>query len=554
MIKHYSKILLTFLFIFTLLGSNLNAQDYTSTPVTISKEKVRIDGKLYYSHIVLERQTLYSIAKTYNVTIDQIYEVNPNVKELGLQKNSIILIPYVKGDEVKAVQEESEETDVVVQTSPGTKENVFRKAITHIVKWFEDIESIAKTYAVTVEDIMKANNLKDRKLSRRQKLYIPSEEELAQAKKEEKQELQDTTKVVFPSLDEILKPAFESKNEVTAALILPYKSNTSSVSRNNMDMLCGAMLAAYELGKQGIKLDLKTYDSSAESIRKDMIKSCDFIIGPMFSEQIQAIYSKYPEVCPIISPLHPMTEALALDYVNFIHAPTPQKVQYEDMIVWAMEEMQTNDKLIVISEKTGGQDIYKTITSTLDKNNIKYSKYSYSILESRAIEESLKTLFTQIGTNRVIVASESEAFVNDAVKNINILSEKHYDIALYGPSKIRAFETVNIANYHNTNLHLVSSFDINYDSEEVKDFLLKYRALYNTEPSQFAFQGYDLIIYFTSLCAKYGDSWIDYVELDNRKLLQTNFSFEKVENGGYINVGTKRSIFEKNFKTIEVTP
>ena len=36
----------------------MTAQSYVPTPVTISKEKVRIDGKICYSHIVLERQTL----------------------------------------------------------------------------------------------------------------------------------------------------------------------------------------------------------------------------------------------------------------------------------------------------------------------------------------------------------------------------------------------------------------------------------------------------------------------------------------------------------------
>ena len=39
---------------------SLDAQTYVNTPVEISKEKVRIDGKICYSHIVLERQTLYS--------------------------------------------------------------------------------------------------------------------------------------------------------------------------------------------------------------------------------------------------------------------------------------------------------------------------------------------------------------------------------------------------------------------------------------------------------------------------------------------------------------
>ena len=69
------------------------AQEYTNTPVEVSKEKVRIDGKVCYSHIVLERQTLYSISKAYGVSIDDIYRFNPSVKENGLKKNSIIIIP-----------------------------------------------------------------------------------------------------------------------------------------------------------------------------------------------------------------------------------------------------------------------------------------------------------------------------------------------------------------------------------------------------------------------------------------------------------------------------
>ena len=34
------------------------AQAYEPVPVTISKDKVKIGGKMYYSHIVQERQTL----------------------------------------------------------------------------------------------------------------------------------------------------------------------------------------------------------------------------------------------------------------------------------------------------------------------------------------------------------------------------------------------------------------------------------------------------------------------------------------------------------------
>ena len=53
-----------------ILPTDISAQDYVAPPVSISKEKVRMNGKLYYSHIVLEKQTLYSIAKAYVVGTD----------------------------------------------------------------------------------------------------------------------------------------------------------------------------------------------------------------------------------------------------------------------------------------------------------------------------------------------------------------------------------------------------------------------------------------------------------------------------------------------------
>ena len=90
-------------------GHALSAQDYSNTPVSISKEKVKVNGTVCYSHVVLERQTLFSISKAYNVSIEELYKYNPSVKEKGLIKNSIIIIPVVeapvqevKTEEIKA--------------------------------------------------------------------------------------------------------------------------------------------------------------------------------------------------------------------------------------------------------------------------------------------------------------------------------------------------------------------------------------------------------------------------------------------------------------------
>ena len=96
------------------------AQEYVGTPVEISKEKVKIDGKLCYSHIVLERQTLYSISKAYGVSIDDIYRFNPSIKDTGLKKNSIIIIPSqsaLKADQTVQKEEAKINHRTTVRTS-----------------------------------------------------------------------------------------------------------------------------------------------------------------------------------------------------------------------------------------------------------------------------------------------------------------------------------------------------------------------------------------------------------------------------------------------------
>ena len=83
--------------VLSLTAANYSAaQTYVQTPVTVSKEKVRGgDGKLYWSHVVMEKQTLFSIAKAYGVTVDDICKANPesHLQTEGLKKNTILLIP-----------------------------------------------------------------------------------------------------------------------------------------------------------------------------------------------------------------------------------------------------------------------------------------------------------------------------------------------------------------------------------------------------------------------------------------------------------------------------
>lgn len=527
-------------------AASAGAQEYVAPPVEVSDQKVRKDGKVFYSHVVLERQTLYSISKAYNVTQEEIFEANPGLKETGLKKNAIIMIPTQS--EVKETIQQKQE-DAVEATGASIQK-------IHTVRWYETLKDIAARYNVTESEIISANNLKDGKIKNRQKLIIPtigstveritteSEAEIVQEFEEEDMNLE----TAFDDKDEEEETTILSKSTIQATVLLPLKATGNSSSKSNMDFYSGLLLAARELGESGINIDMNVYDIANGSFgaTRDELETSDMIIGPVAAGDINRLYTVAPGIKALVSPLDPKAEQLTERYSTMVHAPAPRMAQYEDVANWIKEDLMPGDKVIVISEKEARKgDEGRILRAVIDSAHITYTPFSYSILEGRKIQEPLETEMTTEGFNRVVVASESEAFVNDVVRNLNLTIHNKFNVVLYAPAKIRTFETIEIENFHNTNLHASLTYYIDYNDPEVRKFIKKYRTLFHTEPTQFAFQGYDVAKYFLGLCAKYGEDWMRYAE--DASMLQSTFDLKPLGNAGYINNGIRRIVYGKEY-------
>lgn len=554
------------------------AQEYESTPVTISKEKLKINGQVCYSHIVLEKQTLFSISKAYNVTIEDIYKYNPSVKEKGLQKNSILIIPvvekpeqqeieaaeekeaYAKG-QVKQEQQEQQEQPVRNAEDQVKKEEGGKAAseqTVHIRKWYEDLDMIARKYGVTVESIMKANGLKGRKLSNRQRLIIPSssdavpEEEIPSENDSDEVAASDTTQTDDSTTAHrpgILEGLFFPKKDISMSLILPLKATGTSASAGNMDFYSGVLLAVYDAGEAGTGCDLAVYDcADGRGITKESLEGRDFIIGPVSRGDLTSALELGTDTRAIISPLDQKAASLTGEFTNMIQAPTPLEIQYKDLMDWIREDMQYSDRFVVITEKGAVQtEVTTQMKAAADSSGMEYKNLSYSILEGRNVTGSLEYIMTESGTNRVYIASDSEAFVNDVVRNLNLMIHKKYEVVLYAPSRIRSYETIEVENFHNTSLKVSTGYYIDYEDPRVQEFLLKYRALFNAEPTQFAFQGYDLAKFFIGMTSKYGNRWMNKLEESDASMLQSTYRFRKDGNGGYVNTGVRRIVYNEGW-------
>ena len=536
------KRLITLLASLLLLGSAAAvAQEYVSTPVTVSKEKVKLNGKVYLSHVVLERQTLFGIAKAYGVNVEELYEANPSLHQTGLQKNAILLVPYREA----AVQEE-------VKTPQGDGSYT-----EHTVKLYEDIEDIARRYDVTVKDIMELNGLKSKKLSTRQVLRIPVKAVVAEAVPADSTAMAAVPPAETPA-EQAGVPAAQPdstlltirKHEgVDFSLVLPLQAG-GRAGELNMDFYSGVLLALKDMEAEGTKVQAHIYDLSAGLPPVDALVRSDFVLGPVASRELEAILQRVDSLVPVISPLDQKATVLSTYYRNFIQVPSAAENQYEDLAEWLKDDADESDRIILISEKGAGNvSAPVAIRSAMARRDLNYEILNYAIVEGRSIPARLAESMSREGTNRVVVASESEAFMGDVVRNLGIMLGKDYDIVMYAPSKVRTFETIEGSAYHNASLHICTSYFADYTASEVDRFVKSYRSLFRTEPSQFAFQGYDVTRYFVKAVARYGNAWTSRLGAEKASGLHTDFLFDTDENGNHFNTAVRRIIFRKDYTT-----
>jgi len=521
--------LITALFLgLSLCAFNAAAQDYQAPQVKISQDKVRVNGKSYYAHVVTEKQTLFSISKAYNVSLQDIYDSNKNLdlENAGLKTGQVIFIPTQPSAPSQSVEAGTE--------SAGAAHT-------------------ERTASTTPPPAPKAKAPeKEKESSALDRWLYPGKFKTAKPVEPEPEPETLTppadTQKVAEALDTIPAFTLDIPERIRVAVVLPFTS--SRLSDNTVDFYSGALLAARDLGNSGLAVDIDAIDVKDSSfISKSTFEAHDIIIGPITSRDMQMMLDKCPDGKMVISPLDPQAYALSATQAS-IQTPTPTALQNHDIVRWALQDMAPGDSLVLITSKGAPlSEGSKSIVDALKASGVRYHTISYGILEGLSIQESFEAHYSQEGITRYIVAADDESFVNDAVRNVNLMLFKKHDVALYAPSRIRSFNMIETEYLHSVNTHISAAYFTDFNDKNVSNFIMAYRALYNAEPNQFAFHGYDTMHYFLNLCRTYGRQWPKVLQDYSERGLQTDFRFVREEGAeGFVNTAVRRVIYTPDFQ------
>jgi len=276
--------------------------------IPVEKGTTNTNKQSFTIHVVKKGETLYSISKKYNVTINDITKFNSEANN-GLQIGQKLNIPTnTPVKEKENVKEETKSNKTVTQPTDTNK------YIYHKVEKGQTMYSISKQYDVSIDKIYQENpQLENQGLKNGELIKIPKEKKI----KINEEVLLDT-KVeniktdVVPDLNynppkvnvDCQKYNYSLTNETfKIVLLLPLQGDAvtlededaASVNSNFepqpkpfLEYYEGFLLAVDSMRKTGLNISLKIVDLKKDSARtleiinKGELNDIDLIVGPVY--------------------------------------------------------------------------------------------------------------------------------------------------------------------------------------------------------------------------------------------------------------------------------
>jgi LysM repeat protein len=472
----------------------------------------------YFLHTVEQGQTVYSISRIYNVSIEAIYRLNPGSQE-SIKVGASLKIPQASGS-----------------------------YLYHTIQPKETLYSVSRMYQMKGEDIVNANpGLTLETFSIGKVIRIPTNRVTTPMTGPNEEYIRTTTNALLDS-----SPQGEKYSPLRVALLLPFAANARMVEYYE-----GFLLALEEAKKQGISVDLQVYDVGLgidrlpSILKKPSMQQVHLMFGGLSDEKqirLMANFSRERNI-PYVIPFSSRSDE-PMTYSTVYQISTPQSYLYSKASAAFCDKYRDATIVFHVPSAPGNRaDFIQALQKELKRKNIPYQALTNDEISSA----DLLSIVNE-SKNTVFVPSDDGA---EALSKLIIPLRTTLDmnpqmpVSLFGYPAWQVSGAEYLGDLFRFNATFYSIYYANTTSSAFKTFYNNYihwysKELINTYP-KFGLLGYDMGLFFIQALNRYGSAFAANINNLEYSGIQTNFNFQRINNwGGFINTNLYFIEFNSN--------
>lgn len=554
----------------------------------VRPENERRLRKTYDFHNVAAGETLYAIARRYEIPVATLMTDNPELDPLHLQPGQRILIRRKQiGSESEAATQSQWEQYRQSLNSVADEGTAY-----HIVRPGETFYSLARRFGITEQQLSALNNgLQPADLKAGAMIKVTDRENAATEAGSGTvgADFADNGGVPAPGIGndhgigigidfghnvadsvadfgpEIVRSgrefefrALRSSQPLRIALLLPL-STGERPNTNYLEFYQGFLMGLDSVKtRDGHSVQVDLFNTARDPQRMAQIvgdaafRQAQLIVGPVYEEEMApAVAFAEQAGVPMVSPLANV-ERLGSDAL-FQLAPDPAR-KYDKV----KELIGEGRRVTIIDTDSVDREFEAEMLALLD--GVDVARFAYKYVHPSATSPNnnsgdLTPLLENDGQHLFIILSNDEVEVDRILAALasaeNGLSSRGRTVADFRVLGNSRWNRYNIDRelFFKNRVTFVSSYHAKRDAEVVKRFDSAYIRAFGALPSLYSYRGYDTAVIFAR--AMFGD--IEY-DLEQKRYtpLQTTYLFERSpRSGNHVNVSWMRVNYQKDF-TISV--
>lgn len=475
----------------------------------------QVSGRYLY-YVVKPGDTLYSLAKRYHTSVEDILKANPGVSERSFRIGDTIRVA-VNSNATRYHTELVEEERLASIDSYKVKKN-------------DTWKSISKKTGVDVETLKEANE-DTVKPEKNEVINIPVVETVKVEKevvREDPRELSaDGIREIYDSIHNI-DSTVEQLHEVRVALLLD-----EPTSRKDVDFTRGFLLALDGMKEAPFKVSMKVVDGrkSSTSVTEELDEFGPNLLVATADKAFPAFLADYGET-------NSLEVVNVFDVRNELYEDNPSMIQI--LPPSSLFNEQVSDRII-----SDYSDRELLMVGVKDENDAIADLVAAGFPQGKVRNLSLSSLaefnLTDDGSYLIYAFPQKRNEVSEVLATVKNIHEAHpvADIAIVGRPSWVTIEDTFKDQYNDCDIIIPARCYLDGEQSEVKEFNDRFEALYEQSPVKsfpnFAASGYDIANYFVNSTARNGGDFNKDSDIDG-KGIQTDFRLKRVSNwGGFLN-------------------